>query len=947
MREKILKKLAAYHAAHPWRMLAYIGIVTVLFAIFAGRLTINMRTSDLLPSGDEKVLQFNRILDEFVTATNLVVVVQGEEDRIKAFADGLAPQILTLIDSSRNDELREQISVMTQKIEKLERKGGKEEKIKELRSRIQSLQARIDMRLFQRIDYKSEIDFLKHHALMLVKENDLINIKGIYSDPNLVGLLTNLNDSMEKEYVGRQESISTREKEDGAVEFLDGIQNLITRLERAAEGENFGELEIREAADKLLLGEPYFLSYDKTTLILNAVPNFSLMDRDYIMTAAVQVQGLLEVYSPNFPDVEAGMTGQIAREHDEQIYAERSFGVTTLIALVFILLLLMFSFRMWVAPVFAIVNLFVGLIWALGGTALVVGQLNMFTSMMSVVLLGLGIDFSIHLISGFTEWRAAGDDIAAALEKTFLKNGKGIITGALTTACAFLTLVVSRARGMKELGIVTGAGLLSVLLATLLFLPVLLVLRERLIERKREQKEGSNKAFVRRDLSFRLLGRMSEWMSARYVFTLLAAAAASAFLIWAAVQIQWDYDFRNMEPDGLVSMELMDTIEEKFDLSMEYALVLADGVDESRELGQKYRDLATVALTNDISLYLPSEEQQRSRKPHVSEVRGRIRAARIRESFSPQDMRSFLQEVERLEMNVIEMQDMAYLGGQDKVDSKCQRLVGDPENPDSLNLISRFRDMLKIDDNAVKGLSGFQRLFAPYFKESVYTMCSTDPIRLEDLPPSILDQYSSRDRTQFLITVYPSGSIYDGVFLNRFVDDLEHISSKATGTPPLTLALMRVLGRDGRNAMILTLLIVFLLLWVDFKRARYSLMAMIPLAMGIFWMVGLMYLFGIKLTIMNVMGLPLIIGIGIDDGVHIMHRWRHEGKGRIRTVFSSTGKAILLTSLTTMFAFGSMIFSVFPAWGVFGGSLFLGVAACFLTTVVILPGLIGWIERKR
>jgi len=947
MREKILKELAAYHAAHPWRILAYIGIVTIVFAIFAGRLTINMRTSDLLPSKDEKVVQFNKILDEFVTATNLVVVVQGEEDRIKAFADGLAPQILTLIDSSRNDDLREQISAITQKIDKLERKEGKDEKIKELQSRIRSLQARIDMRLFQRIDYKSEIDFLKHHALMLVKENDLSNIKGIYGDPNLVGLLTNLNDSMEKEYIGQQESISTREKEDGAVEFLDGIENLVARLEQAAAGESAEEPVIRAAVDKLLLGEPYFLSYDKTTLVLNAVPNFSLMDRDYIMTAAVQVQDLLDAYSPHFPDVKAGMTGQIAREHDEQVYAERSFGFTTLIALVFILLLLMFSFRMWVAPIFAIVNLFVGLIWALGGTALVVGQLNMFTSMMSVVLLGLGIDFSIHLISGFTEWRAAGDDIAAALEKTFLKNGKGIITGALTTACAFLTLVVSRARGMKELGVVTGAGLLSVLLATLLFLPTLLVLRERLIEKKRARKGDPKEAFIQRDLSIRSLGRISEWMASHYVFSLASAVAVSAFLIWAAVQIRWDYDFRNMEPEGLVSMELMDTIEEKFDLSMEYALVLADGVDESRELGEKYRDLATVALTNDISLYLPSREQQRNRKPYVSEIRDRIRAAHVQESFSAKDLSIFLQEVDRLEMNIIEMQDMAYLGGQDKVDAKCQRIVGDPEAPDSPNLISRFRNRLSVEDKVLNGLGGFQRSFAPYFKESVNTMCSTDPIQLEDLPPSVLDQYSNRDRDQFLITVYPSGSIYDGAFLNRFVDDLVRISPKATGTAPLTQALMKVLGQDGRNAMILTLLIVFLLLWVDFKSARYSLMAMVPLALGVFWMVGLMYLVGIKLAIMNVMGLPLIIGIGIDDGVHIIHRWKHEGRGKVHTIFSSTGKAILLTSLTTMFAFGSMIFSVFPAWGVFGGSLFLGVAACFLTAIVILPGLIGWIEKKH
>jgi len=80
--------------------------------------------------------------------------------------------------------------------------------------------------------------------------------------------------------------------------------------------------------------------------------------------------------------------------------------------------------------------------------------------------------------------------------------------------------------------------------------------------------------------------------------------------------------------------------------------------------------------------------------------------------------------------------------------------------------------------------------------------------------------------------------------------------------------------------------------------------------------------------------------------VHILHRWRYEGKGKIRIVFSSTGKAILLTSVTTMLAFGSLVFSIWRGFGQLGGALFIGVGACFLTTVIILPGIIGMLERR-
>ena len=946
MREKILKKLAAWHTAHPWRALLIVLLLTLVCIGFASQLTVTTRTSDLLPERDPKVVQFNRIIDEFATATNLIVLVQGEEQRIKEFADQLAPLILELRDSSRDEELQEEIDKLQAKIEQLEAKGGKESKIEELRAEIRELQSQMNFKLFQRVDYKVNVEFLKEHMLMLVKEDDLKNLKDFFMDPNLIGLLENYNDSMEKEYVGQEESISTREKEDGAWAFLEGIQNLILILERAASGEEISEEQIQIAVDKLLFGEPYLLSYDKKALILTAVPDFTIMERYFIMSSTELTQAVVDGLLEDYPDVEAGLCGTIPKEHDEQIYTQQSLGFTTLIALVAILLLLMFSFRMWVAPLFALVNLLVGVIWALGSAAIVVGQLNMLTSTMAVIILGLGVDFSIHIFSVFTERREAGDSIAAAMEKTFLKSGKGIITGAFTTACAFYALVISSSRGMKEMGLVMGTGLLAILLATLLCLPFMLIWRERFKEWRRKNKDVV-KPVIHRDISFRFLGRAGEWLSRKYAFTILISVALSAFLIWQAVSIKWDYDYRNMEPQ-VPSILLLDEIMEKFDLSMDYALVITDSVDESYELSKKYRDLSSVAVTDDISVFVPSEEQQKKRIPHINEVKESIQSTPIKTAVLSKEMGTFIDELERLEMNIMEMQDMAFLGGQDKVDNKCKEIVGDPDDPNSGNLVQRLLQLLNTDISAAtRGMSRFQQSFAPYFKDSVIRMSSTESIHLEELPETILDRYSNTTRDLFLITVYPSGSIYDGKFLNKFADDVERVSEKATGMAPLMVALLRIFGRDGRNAALLTLAVVFILLWIDFRKPWYALIAMIPLALGVFWMVGLMNLTGILLSMMTVMGVPLIIGIGIDDGVHIMHRWRHEGNGRIRTVYSSTGKAILLTSLTTMFAFGSLMFSVMPGFGQFGGALFLGVGACFLTTAIVLPGILGIIDRKN
>jgi predicted RND superfamily exporter protein len=498
---------------------------------------------------------------------------------------------------------------------------------------------------------------------------------------------------------------------------------------------------------------------------------------------------------------------------------------------------------------------------------------------------------------------------------------------------------------MKEMGIVMGTGLLSILIASLICLPFMLVFRERFREWRRKKKKVE--APVYRDISFQFLGRAAEWLSRKYVFTIVFSLVISGFLIWQAVQIRWDYDYRNMEPQ-VPSILLLDEIQEKFDLSMDYSLVLTDSVSESYELSEEYRNLSSVAVTDDISTFVPSEEEQRQRIPHVEEVRKSVEAIPIKPEFLPDDMAGFTRELERLEMNIMELQDMAFLGGQDKVDNKCTEIVGDPEDPNSGSLIQELLEQLRVDSPAaVQGLSIVQKDFAPYFKDSVVKMSSTEPIYLDMLPEEILDRYSNKDRDLFLITLYPSGSIYDGDFMNKFVEDVERVSEKATGMGPLMVALLKVFGRDGRNAVLLTLVIVFVLLLIDFRKPAHALMAMVPLALGVFWMLGMMNMTGILLSMMTVMGIPLIIGIGIDDGVHIMHRWKHEGDSKIRLVYASTGKAVLLTSLTTMFAFGSLMFSAFPAFGLFGGALFLGVGACFLTSVIVLPGILGVIARRN
>jgi predicted RND superfamily exporter protein len=905
MRDKLLKALAKLHAQHPWKMVIIVLIITIIMGAFAAQLEQSMRWTDLLPAKSEKTIQYNEVINEFVTATNIIVVVEGEEEKIKAFTEAVVPQIKLATDPK-------------------------------------------DGQLYtKRIDYKQDVDFIRKHGLMLVKADDLQNMKELYQNPNLVPLLTNLNNSFEKEYVGRKESISTREKEDSTIIILDSIANLISVMQDYSSGKIHSPEKAQNAIDKLLLGEPYLLSYDKQALIINIIPNFNMTDMDKMVSGTDTIQEIVDKVKKDFPEVKAGLTGMIPLGRDEMVYGQQSMGYTSIFAFIAILILLILSFRMWAAPLFALLNLVVGLIWAIGLTAILVKSLNIMTSMVAVILIGLGIDFSIHIISIFSENRSTGNPIDKSIEETFLKSGKGILTAGLTTCAAFFALVISSSRGMKEMGIVSSTGLLAILIVTFLLLPSLLVLRERRIEKKLAEGKIKTKP-IYKDISFKSFGTGSRWLSQRYTATLICAVLITTFLLISASKISFDHNYMNMEPKGLTSITLQDTILDKFDLSMDYALLLTDSIEESREMTKKLKNVKSVALVDDISMYLPSFEEQQKRIPVIREINQAISSATLKDDLTEAEFNQLLLELERLEMNIMEIQDMAFIGGQDKVDNKCGEIVGNPDNPQLKNIISEFIDSLENNRlKSIKGLEEFQKYAASCFKKSALEMSTVKNIKFEDLPLSILDRYTNRNRTQFLMTIFPSGNMWqDADYLNRFTNDLDRVSEKATGMPPVMKELIRIIGIDGRNAALLTILVVFMLLWLDFRKIKYAVIAMIPLVAGFIWMIGLMKLTGMQLTIVNVMGLPMIIGIGIDYGVHIVHRWRTEGTEKVNKIFASTGKAILLSALTTMLAFGSLVFSIWRGFGSLGATMFIGVGACFLSTVIILSGIIGLLEKK-
>ncbi|MFH1853125.1 MAG: MMPL family transporter [Candidatus Neomarinimicrobiota bacterium] len=923
MRQRLLTTLGRWAGEKTWWMLLFVLVLTLVFGGLSEQLEMTMDLTGLLPKDDPMVDEFNYIFEEFNGASNIFVVVQGEMADMVRFAEEISPQIRDVegwIDANGSEKVQGQLKTARDKAA-----VGK----------IVSLDYYIE-----RVEYTQPTEFIRNHGLMLIKPKDLKNTIDIYNDPNLLPLLTNLNNSLEKEYIQSDEKISTTQREQSATMFLDGIESWVDHTELALYSADYDPVRGALAADAVAIGNPYLVSPDRSLLLITVEPTFSIMDMDYLMPFVNGLEELVKTAAGDY-NVDAGLAGALVLGRDEMVAGVEDSMSLTILALILILILFVVTFRMVSAPVLAILNLIIGIIWAMGVSWILVQTLNMFTAMMAVVLVGLGIDFSIHIISVYSELVNRGEDPKQAIIATMQKVGSGIITGGLTTAAAFLTLMVSRSAGMSEFGLVSGVGLIVIMIATLLAMPTMLMLRERYrVWRGKELKQTSDVAYAR-------VGKIGAGIHRKWRFSLITTILVTVFFAFMMGRVTFDYNYLNMEPEGLESIALNDLIIEKFNFSSDATMMTATSLDQNHEYTEAAKKKSSVSYVESLSDYLPVAGEQEKRKAGILQIAGTMGRTAVALTVSDDEYGRIIEELSRLEANVIEMQDMAFTGGQDLVDQKAMRIVGNPDRPELAGNLSRFIARMEEEPVRLERLGKFNQDFGRAYRSLVLDMADTTTITLEMLPAVIRSKHINATGDRFLLTLYPKGDVWNIDYLEVFTREVLDISSSISGTPPMFYYLLKIIGADGRRASLLTIAVVLLFLWLDFRSLKKALLAMIPLFFGVIWMVGVMGLTGIQLTLLNIMAIPLIIGIGIDDGVHVIHRYHYEGRGSIFTVYSSTGKAIIITSLTTMLAFGSLVFATYRGFGSLGLALFLGVGTCLLASVLVLPALLALIEKKK
>src|SRR4029434_10885459 len=218
-------------------------------------------------------------------------------------------------------------------------------------------------------------------------------------------------------------------------------------------------------------------------------------------------------------------------------------------------------------------------------------------------------------------------------------------------------------------------------------------------------------------------------------------------------------------------------------------------------------------------------------------------------------------------------------------------------------------------------------------------------IGLADVPKELRAKFVS-DTGRFLLQIHPAVDIWDRDGARRFVTDLRAADPDVTGTPIITFEALRLMERAYQQGMVYAILLVSLATALTLRRLRDTALALLPLALGLMWAFGLMYFFGLKFNMGNVFGLPLILGAAAEYGLNIVMRYREGREHGGPLIARSTMMAVLVSGLTTIVGFGSLMIA--DHRGIFGLGLLLtlGTATSLIAALVVLPVLLRMIAAR-
>jgi len=610
--------------------------------------------------------------------------------------------------------------------------------------------------------------------------------------------------------------------------------------------------------------------------------------------------------------VKLGLTGLPIMENDEMRASQESMTWATILSLAGVALILIAAFGGLRHALLANLVLVIAMCWSFGYATLVVGHLNILSVVFTVTLNGLGIDYGLYYAARYMQKREQGLDTAEALRQAIWEVGPAITIGASTTAAGFFAAVFTTFTGIAELGIIAGGGILLCLVAQLYVLPafILIVDRGKLGEKMPQPLQVTGWVNLLMKSPRQVVG-----------FTL-----AISLMIGAGVtQLRYDHNLLNLQAKGLESVELEKRLLSECQESMWFALSVANSPEELLARKARFEKLPTVERCQEIVSLLPDGVAEKS--PVIERIHRRVanlpQMAPLISVDQPATLTQVLAQVQQL----------------------TQRMPGGEACAREAQALAEQIRTLPVAECYAK-LSGFQQRTAGELLtrlQKLATVAEPTPPMLADLPEPITKRFVGQTG-KHLLRIYGRGNIWDMDSLRQFVSEVRSIDALATGNPIQAYESSREMKHSYELAVLYSLGVIVAIIAIDLRSLLWTVVALLPLGLGVLVMLGAMGLMNMPLNAANMIALPLILGVGVDYGLHVIYDYRQQGRYQISP---STVLAVMIDALTSSVGFGSMMIANHQGLQSLGRVLTIGTTSCLCFAVFFLPALLGWLHRRE
>ncbi len=630
-----------------------------------------------------------------------------------------------------------------------------------------------------------------------------------------------------------------------------------------------------------------------------------VLDFGSLQPAAEAIAALRGLVAELGLDEDAGvrvrLTGSAALAEEELLSVRDGLGLAAVLSLTVVVTLLLFGLGSPRLALAIVATLLAGLVWTAGFAVAALDSLNLISVAFAVLFIGLSVDFGIHFGLRYKEAVDRGADHRKGLAAAAKGSGGALTLCAVAAAIGFFAFLPTDYKGLAELGLIAGTGMVIALITNTTVLPAMLTLMPLRPSAHRHREPA--------------------WRGARQVigaravpiaWGALAVAAAAAVTV---PQARFDFDPLNLKDPETESVSTLFDLMADPETSPYTITVLAGDMAAAEDMARRLEDLGPVDGVRTIGDYVPANQD--GKLDIIGTMALYLAPALAAPPKEPPDMAARRAALDRLRDRLVRL-----AAGQGAM-AAARRLA------DALPAAPTDEVLRDLETGLLAGLPG--RL------DALVEALEAGPVTVDDLPAGLRERHVATDG-RVRVQVFPRDDLRDPDALRRFVEAVRTQAPAATGSPVIILEAGRAVVRAFVQAAALALALIAVLLAALMRRPRDVLLVFAPLGLAALLTVAVSVLVGLPFNFANVIVLPLLFGLGVASGIHLVARERGEGDtGRV--LRTSTPRAVVLSALTTIGSFGSMALSSHPGTSSMGVLLTAAIGLTLACTLTVLPAL--------